>query len=255
MCEKEDLDISVSRRKVLKSSGALAGMNLVGVVPDRSSSPIETHIVEVGVEYSVETSIDESKLPVVHFDMASDYRVDPSSKSAITNPYADNHAIAVLAMDENDFLVHANQYQPGGGQLFTEQTTQLTHSMEPDFRSTYRLQTLQPVDQHTVSVDRDGEAAIVKAPGVDESIPTTIGSDGRRREGKGSGMEHFRSKLPEKEVDVEITKILDERVSNPDVKERHRPLKKQKEKRTITVRPELRVRNLGKIPIQKGKPV
>lgn len=239
MVENTNSTVHTSRRDVLKTSGAIAGLNIIGVVPSEELGDVSSHLTEVGYEYTPVSDIKRSTLPVIHTDFSPPYHVDHANKNLITNPYGDPTGRAEQVLKDNRFIVRGKKYHAGKSTLFTERTDRLTYLMERDFRRTYTLNLIDPVPEHEVTVYRENADTIVTTDSIRERVRPN---------------EEIRTKLDPIDVVVETIEVLDKKVQNDSIAEFRRPLQKKREVKTVSLTPKLRVRNLGKMTVQKGKP-
>lgn len=232
-------DSTVNRRGVLKSAGAFAGGNVLGVEwPDEPTA--RTRLVELGYEYSLDSpSVAVSSLPISHFDFAPHYRTNTQG-DVLVNPYADLPNEIPAIFGNRGFVVRGREYSGPDEPKFARRTDILAWHLASDFRRTYELRLEEPIGQPDFTVSCDGVDAVVEGDDVDLRVGPT---------------EEVRQSLAPFDVEVELTEVIAERIDVDSVPERRRPLRTERRVEQVTVTPELRIRNNGRVSVYEGTPV
>lgn len=228
-------DGRIDRRKFLKSTGTVAGIGTLNVSPIRASpgtrlSTVE--FVEVGMETEVSSVSDEdASLPVFHWDFPLPHAVDTQDdKLFVREPMSE---AAVEALSSRPAVVKTAEFQPAPTTLFGKPTKTLTYEHGPHYRQNYVLELEDEYPLPSVSVAPNEETAVMSGA-IDDEI--TAGTE-RQYE------------LPSHEVEVEVTKTLDEKVDAPSIPESRRARKKDSWTETVTVTPTLKVANFGELEV------
>lgn len=237
MSRKGNTRIDGGRREVIKSTGAVAGLNLLNIVPQRDPNASKFKFVEASYEYDIaSSSVTIANLPILHMDFAPDYHLGKGA--LVTNPYAETPDNTFDLFRNQNIVIRGNDYHTTPAKLFATETAGLPYGVEPDLRKTYRLNLTESVAQPELEIQQSDEDVLVIGDSINEKV---------------SPNEEISRQLDTMDVQVELTRIVDKPVSNEEIPEFRRPLQTESWKETISVVPEITVRNNGQILLYRGE--
>ena len=241
---------STTRRDVLKSSGALGGLELLGLgsraseTADDVAGPADvTHLVEVGQEISFVDDGDHSTILRRHFDSPPPYHVDADRGTVRVPLHSSLSETSRSRLAAVDVAVRTARPRPGHDDTVTagglaEQTVRV-ETVPRDLGSAYRFTDRSvlagPLELRYPRVTRDGDAVRVERDGDRQRVEL-----GTERSVAGA----------ERTATFETRQVTDEPVDRPGLSDERAPLETDHGTIETTVVPVVRVRNLGPLTVR-----
>lgn len=245
MNEQNQSSIDTTRREVIKTSGAIGGINLLGI-SSRINSTSPTHLIELCHEFDLMGDEDESTISVLHFDSAPPYQVDRKEGRLVTNPYSNLSEETISKLETSGFAIRRGTQQSGRPVAVAQAQSpqkeldvdKIPRTREPDYRASYQY--------------RLAESTRIKYPEIVQSGRDAVARLGGSVHPVGVG-EELSINLEKRVVKFKTMEVKDTKIKREGVPSEQRPLKKETGVMEAEITPIVKIRNLGELTVERGE--
>lgn len=224
---------SFARRIFLKATGSATTLGLAGisgVQADPGKSIGSGHVAKAELELPDLPELSASATyPIVHWDSPMDHLVHDGQLYFLESA----SETELHAAKRSQAIVRNERFRPMDPELFGRGVGEIPTSLGWAMQRSYELELVDEYEVPPVTLrPTDDEDLRVEGPAVGGTVP--------------AGTER-RLDLPAQEVELRVERPTDETVDRPDIPERLRGVKIERWIETVTIEPELVVRNHGRL--------